>query len=803
MWKNYLTTTLRTIRRQPGYAFINVFGLAVGLASCLLILLFVRDELRYDRFHPEADRLYRVALERSYPERTASYAIAPMPVARTLQQDYPEVEVATQVTTTLPMAVRYEDKAFQERGILFADSSFFEVFGLVPLEGNPAQLLAVPNTIVLTPAMAQKYFGNADPVGKQLTLDLGTFTVTGVVPPMPEHSHFHYDFLAALNLPWLDENDWLDLATTPYIRLAEGADPAALEAKLPAMVRRYAGVQIQADLGISLDAYRAAGNGYRYFLQPITDIHLKSHLEYELEPNGDIAYVYLFSVVALIILVIACVNFMNLATARAFKRAREVGVRKALGSQRRQLVSQFLTESVLVSTVALGCAVVLAALLLPFFNQLTGKALSLGVFGRGWFIGSMAGLALIVGLLAGSYPALFLSAFRPIDVLKGRMQGQAGRADVRHALVVFQFALSIALIIGTGIVFQQMQYVFNKNLGFETERRVVIERAGSLDDRQYTFMQALRDHPKVVQASRSNGIPGYNFAGITLVPADPPQTPLTGRFIYADDTYLETFGIELVAGRPFSRERASDSLAIIINETMAQGFGWDDPVGRQVTIPGDRRGSEALYTIVGVMQDFHHESLHTPIGPVALRHDQGPRFPLVTVRLAPGDVPGTLGHIERTWQQFVPGQPFSSFFFDQHYDTLYASEERTSRLFSGFAILSVLLACMGLFGLSAFAAAQRTKEIGIRKVLGASVSGLVVLLTKTYLVLIGIAFVVAAPVAYLTMSQWLDGFAYRIDLGPGLFVTAGILALVIALLTVSWQAIRAALADPVKSLRYE
>lgn len=454
MLKNYFITAIRNIKRRLSYSALNVFGLAVGLASCLLILLFVNDELKYDQFHPEADRLYRVALERSYPDRTTSYAVAPMPVARTMARDYPEVEAATQIATAFPMSIRYEDQAFQEEGILFADSSFFDVFGIEHIEGDPNRLLNEPRTIMLTPETAKKYFGEEDPLGKQLELDIGTFTVTGVVPPMPRHSHFHFDFVASLDLPWLDENDWLDLATTQYIRLKDGVDPKSLEEKLPAMVERYAGQQVQAELGISFETYQANGNGYNYFLQPVTDIHLRSNLEYELEPNGDITYVYLFSIIAVTILLIAGVNFINIATAQAITRAREVGVRKTLGSQRGELMVQFLLESVLMSLMALGIALIFVDLLMPFLNQLTGKNISAYVLLEPWFLISTLGITLFVGITAGVYPAFFLSAFQPVNALKGRLNEQGGASGLRRGLIVFQFTLSIILLAGTLVVLQ-------------------------------------------------------------------------------------------------------------------------------------------------------------------------------------------------------------------------------------------------------------------------------------------------------------------------------------------------------------
>lgn len=803
MLKNYFITAIRNIRRRLSYSALNVFGLAVGLASCLLILLFVNDEMLYDQFHPEADRLYRVALERSYPDRTSSYAVAPMPVARTMVLDYPEVEAATQLTTAFPMSIRYEDKAFQEDNILFADSSFFKVFGIEPLKGDPERLFNEPRSIVLTSDMAEKYFGELDPLGKQLELDIGTFTVTGVVSAMPRQSHFDFDFVASLALPWLDEDDWLDLATYQYIRLRDGADPDVLEEKLPSMIQRYAGQQIQAELGISFEKYLADGNGYTYFLQPVTDIHLRSNLEYELKANGSITYVYLFSIIAITILLIAGVNFVNISTAQAITRAQEIGIRKTLGSQRFELMVQFLLESVLISFFALGIALIFMDLLLPFFNQLTGKDLSNNVLLEPWFLTITLGITVIVGITAGIYPAFFLSAFQPVNALKGHLGSQISQSELRRGLMVVQFTLSIILLAGTWIVLQQINFVFDKNLGFEKDHRLIIERAGVLNNQQYSFMQTLENHTKIHEASRSNGVPGYNFSGITVIPVEPPQTPITARYAFTDDTFMDTYGITLIEGRKFSRERASDSLALIINRRMAEVMGWDNPVGKQVTIPGDRRGSEVPYTIVGVMENVHHESLHKPIGPMLIRHDQGPRYPLISIHLDTGELSQTIDYIEANWKEYAPGQPFSYFFFDQHYNDLYQSEIRTSKVLTSFTILSFILTFLGLFGLSAYALSRRRKEIGIHKIHGASIAKIIVLLTKEYFKLVLLAFFIASPVAYYLLQGWLQDFAYKIDLGVLPFLLVGLLTFLVALLTISWQATKAALVNPVDSLRIE
>lgn len=803
MLKNYFKITIQNIKRRFGFSLLNIIGLSAGIATCLMIMLFVNDELSYDKSHKDVDQLYRVALERTYPDRTSSYAAIPMPVGLVMEQDFPEVIDATQLTIAFPMSIRYGDEAFQESEIIYADSSFFEVFGIEPILGDQKRLLTNPNSITLTPETARKYFGDEDPIGKQLELEIGTFTVTGIVPPMPSNSHFHYDFVASLDLPWLNENDWLSLSTTLYVKLEKTANPEDLESKLPGMVERYAAEQIQTDLGVSFDEYRSAGNGYNYFLQPVSDIHLYSNLEYEFEANGNITYIYLFSIIALMILIIAGVNFVNLTTAQAISRAKEVGVRKTLGSQKIEIITQFLLEAVLLSTLSLVIAILMVNILLPYFNHLTGKTISALVLVEPWFLMNTLLITLLLGISAGIYPAFFLSGFEPSKALKGRISNSAGNPGLRKTLVVFQFTLSIMLLAGTSIVLQQIDYVFNKNLGFDKDQRLVIEGASVLENQQYTFMQALNNHSKILNSARSNGIPGLNFNGITLLPSEPPSNPITAKYAYSDDTFLETYGIEIIEGRKFSRGRASDSLSLIVNESMAKVLGEEDVLGKSFTIPGDRRGSNVEYTIVGVMEDFHHESLHKEIGPVLLRHDQGPRFPMITLHLDDEDISSTIAHVENVWNQFSSGQPLSYFFFDQHYNNLYESELKTSSLLSSFTGLSFILTCLGLFGLSAYAISKRRKEIGIRKVLGASVPKIIVLLTKDYFRLVLIAFLIASPIAYYATQKWLVSFTYRIDISIWPFVIVGALAFLIALVTIGWQSVKAALSNPVESLKSE
>jgi len=593
---------------------------------------------------------------------------------------------------------------------------------------------------------------------------------------------------------------WMGNMFFTYLVLEQGHTAGALEAKFPEVVRRYAGPQFEEILGMTIDQLLASGGRYNYALQPLADIHLHSQLDYEIEPNGDIGYVIAFSVIALLILLIACINFMNLATARSVGRAKEIGVRKVLGSNRRQLILQFLTESILLSAMALLVALVLVQGILPGFNSLSGKSLRLDYL-DGFLVPGFLGLVVLVGVLAGSYPAFFLASFQSIDVLKGKLQTGMKSGGLRSGLVVFQFAISIVLMIATSVVFRQVDYMQTKHLGFDKENVVVIERAEALGQQREAFKREALQLPGVLSASASSNLPGETLGDdLFRLEGNPADQVEMVWMMYADHDIVETLDLEMAAGRAFSRDFPTDSSSIILNRTAAELFGGDDLVGKRLVTPFGSTG-QAAYTVVGVVEDFHFQSLHQDIRPLGIQIGSNPLY--LAVRIRPDDVPGTLRALEAQWQAVAPEEPFTFSFLDANVDALYQADQRTGQLFGTFALLAVLIACLGLFGLAAFTAEQRTKEIGVRKVLGASVGGIVVLLSKDFVKLVGLAFVLAAPLAYLVMNWWLESFAYRADIAWWIFLTAGLTALVIAVLTVSYQAIRAAVADPVKALRYE
>lgn len=806
MLQNYVKIALRNLTKHKGYTFINVSGLAIGLASCVFIFFFVTDELSYDRFHTHADRLYRVALDAKLSETELAAPIAPAPMAMTVMEEFPEVETAARLFTFGGERwLRQGDRRFLEDGVVLADSTFWDVFTFPLIEGDPETALKDPQTIVLTETMADKYFGRTDIVDETLYFqDTTAFRVTGVLADLPSNSHLDFDFLVSMTTdPNANSTFWVSNNYMTYLVLHPEASPEAIHAKFPDLIEKYAGPQIQQFMGGPYEDFLAAGNYLNYRLQPVTDIHLHSDLQFEVATNSDIAYVYIFTAIGIFLLLIACINFMNLATARSANRAKEVGMRKVLGSSRRQLVQQFLSESMLLSVLAFVLAVGLVALMLPVFNDLTGKEISMAIFRNPMLWSLMILFSLSVGALAGSYPALFLSGFRPAAVLKGELQAGAKNSVLRNSLVVLQFSISIALIVGTIVVYNQLDYVQNQSLGFDKEHVVVVQQAGVLGGQQETFKEALRQSPKVLTAARTAQVPGGLIGQNAYHPegAAREETRVAG-FIFADMDLVETLDIAMAEGRPFSHDFSTDSSAYVINEAAVASFGWTDGVGKKIAQPGGPNGQIVEGEVIGVMKDFHFRSLHDPIGPMVI---QVGNFPManILVRIEGGDIAQTLGFMEQTWNEFVPNQPFFYSFLDDDFDALYRAEQQLSGIFTGFAMLAILIACLGLFGLASFMTEQRTKEIGVRKVLGASVGQIVFLLSKEFTKLVGVAFVVAAPAAYFAMDWWLQDFAYHTPLGVGTFILAGVLALFIAWLTVSYQSIKAAFANPVDSLQYE
>ncbi|HVV55054.1 MAG TPA: ABC transporter permease [Mucilaginibacter sp.] len=800
MIKNYIKTAFRSLKKNLGFTAINVLGLSVGLATCLLIVFYVADELSYDRYNTKADRIYRISDAVRLNGREASYAGSGEPYAEVIKS-FPGVEKFTRMIPIESLFisphkyfVRKGNENIEEHSIVYTESSLFGVFTLPMIDGSPAKALDDPHTAVITESTAKKYFGKVNAVGETLTLnDTSLYKVTGVIKDIPSQSHFHYDFfLSYSSIPESHQHGWGYSGIHNYVLLKPGTDVKKMEAEM---------TKIEIKDSYDPSAWTKGGNYLRAELTPLLKIHLYSHNEYELEKGGNIEYVYIFSAIGVLILLIACVNFMNLSTARSANRAKEVGVRKVLGSARRNLIAQFLTESTLVTLVSAFIAIALAALLLPIFNQVSGKQLGFTLQSLTWLVPSLALIVVIVGFLAGSYPALYLSGFQPIQVLKGKLSAGFKNSFLRSSLVVFQFCISIALIISTLVIYNQLNYIHNKSVGFNRNAVLIIKNTGSLDKKAIVLTQELKQLPGVVNTTMTSYLPTGNDRNMTglfpQLPIDIRQDVLS-EFWPVDENYLNTIGIKLIAGRNFSKQMATDTSAMIVNEAFAAKFGFKDPLGK--TVYRDSYGIQP-YHIIGVVKDFNFSSLRDKIEPCALVY--APDYGTISAKLKTADLSALMSQVAHKWKQFSPNQQFSYSFMDQDFDTAYRSEQKLGTLFISFSALAILIACLGLFGLAAYAAEQRTKEIGIRKVLGASVSGIVGILSVDFLRLVFISILIASPLAWYFMNKWLQGFAFRTEFHWWILAVAGVLAVLIAFLTISFQSVKAAIANPVKSLRSE
>jgi len=802
--KNYLVVAWRTLKRQKGHSFINITGLAIGFICCLMIFLFVQDELSYDRFHEKASQIFRVTTEGRIADREFNIAMSSPPLAKALKDEFPQVLQTVRLFRPWDrILVRCKDKKFNEKRFFYADSTIFDIFTIPLVHGDSRTALSQSHSLVITRTAAQKYFGSENPLGHTLSVDDKIdFQITGVAEDAPLNSHFHFDFLASLTTIHLSRDlNWFNGCLYTYALLQEDGSYHQLESELPAFVQKYMGPQVQNVMGFSIEDFFKLGNSFAFNLQPITDIHLHSNLDYELEANSDVRYVYIFSAIAFFILFIASVNFINLSTARSSTRANEVGVRKVLGSNRSQLVRQFLSESVLLSLLSLLLAAVFLELFLPFFNNLIGKNLSVH-FGNWLILPAIIGMTLLFGIIAGSYPAFFLASFQPISTLKGK-PGPGGRsAGIRYGLVVFQFAISITLLVVTFVVYEQLEYIRYKKLGFDKDHVVVIQRASALKQQSQAFKQALSQYPSIISTALSNYLPGNDFDINGYRSGESPEgelQPLNQWF--ADHDFARTLQLEMAAGRFFSSDSTKDSSSIVINQSAARMLGMTEPLGKhlQTVI----KGNELNLTIIGVLKDFHYESLHKEIRPLVIRNLLNANGDYISIRLGPDNLSKTLALLEKKWEEFTPDQPFEYFFLDDSFDKLYRSEQRAGQLFTAFSIIAGLIACLGLLGLAAFSTEQRTKEVGIRKVLGASVPSIIVLLTKGFTKWMLVANLIAWPVAYYVMDRWLHNFAYRTSIELWIFPASALLTLGIALVTVSFLAVRAAFANPVEALRYE
>lgn len=804
MIRNYLKTAWRNIRKNKLFSFINILGLSIGIATCFIIMLYVQDELSYDRFNKNADNIARVVFHADINGGKIDESVSMPPVAQTMKRDFPEVEDATRILSFGTPKIIYNNTVFKDDRFALVDPNFFSIFTLPMIKGDAKTALAQPGGIVLTQETAEKFFGKQEPIGKIIQVNTDSnrvYKVTGIIRNIPANSHFHFDAFGSLT-SWANatSDTWLGGSYHTYLLLRPGTDIKKMEARFPAMVEKYMGPQIQQQMGLSLHDFITKGNSLGFALQPLKDIHLNSNTTTEFEPGGNATYVYIFGGVAIFMLIVACINFINLSTAGASKRAKEVGVRKVAGSGKLQLISQFLSESILITFFALFIAFALVQLALPAFNNISGKHLSFDVKPIFAFIG----LGLLVGVVAGIYPAFYLSSFKPIAVLKGKLTANNKSFGLRSGLVVFQFFISVALIIGTIVVYQQMKYIQNKDLGFNKEQILTIPNSYALGSNEQVFKQQMLQDSRIVNATASYYKPAgpSNYNNALAFPQGNDNLVVDGVEYHVDENYIPTLGMKMVSGRNFSKEFATDSLGIILNETAAHALGWNDmtAVGKTVVRQNSDRGNNIPFHVIGVVKNFNFKSLHEAISPLymTLQPEGGLIFKIKTA-----DVAGLLATMKKNWDTYNTGEPFTYEFMDDLFNKTYSTEQKTGSILNIFSVLIILVASLGLFGLVTYTAEQRTKEIGIRKVLGASVSQVTQMLSKEFLKLVLIASLIAFPVAWWAMNKWLQSFAYRISISWWIFLVAGFGALLIALITVSFQAIKAAIANPVKSLRTE
>jgi len=803
MLKYFTKLAWRNLNRHRGYSLINVFGLAVGLACCLMIALYVRDELSFDRFHTHGNRIYRVLYSVRHgedlpaPAPNEFRAWGSAPVGPALEADFPEVIRSVRFSGRHYVLMARDDRIFQEENYFFVDESVFEVFSFPLKRGNPKTALFEPYSVVLSESAAKRYFGDEDPMGQTMLFqNESPLTVTGILFDPPDNSHIDFDILISIRTAqdrWVDDfkfTSWGYVDFFTYVLLPEDYPVEQLEEKMPAFIERYVELESTTSFNIKFESIRNA------YFSPVSG--------FLPGPSGQKQNLYIFSLIALFILIIACINFMNLSTARSLERAREVGVRKAVGAGRGSLIRQFLMESIILSLIAMVLALLLVELSMPVFRQLSGKVLSDRVLHDPLLLGFGFVCALLVGLLAGSYPAFVLARFVPVNVLKGSILSSPASMLIRKGLVVFQFAISAALIAGTVIVYSQLRYMQNQHLGFNKEQMLLIDFGGDREVRWQieTIKEEMATHPDVLSVSATRSVPGSYFpqAGNQIENIAGEMESNSFDIFEVDYDFIPHFGLEMAAGRPYRRDFPTDlQEALVINESAARTLGYasaNDAIGRQFLQWG-REGQ-----IIGVVRDFNYVSLHRPIEPLTLSLNPGQaRF--FALRLNTENFTDTMAEIERIWRRLAPHRPFLYSFLDEAFDRQYRSEVQFGRLFRVFAGLAVIIACLGLFGLVSYSTSQRTKEIGVRKVMGASITNIFILLSKDFVRLVLIAFVIACPVIYLVMNQWLDGFAYQTHVGAGIYISVGGLVLLISLFTVSYQAIKSASANPVDTLRYE
>ena len=810
MLKNYLVTTYRNLLRNKIFTYINIIGLSVGVGSVLLIALFLQHELSYDNFFKDSQRIYRLSLHRIYPDRERYFASSAVMMANVLKQQFDEVEESTRLHRLFfqpELEVRVEDNTYMESRFYFADSSFFKVFSHNFLFGNADKSLNGPNKVVLTASTAKKYFGTENALDKTLVLDSLTMTVSGVIQDIPSNSHIHFDLLSSLNqIPYIqeaiDDNAWVNPWLYTYVKLKDGVPPNQLESHFDEMVNAYGKASIAQALGAN---YQEEGHRFRYFLQPLESIHLNSNLDVEVEPNGSYSYLVMLGAIALIILLISVINFVNLATAKSSERAKEVGIRKVMGSNRRYLITQFIVESIVLILVSSLTAFVMVVILMPLFNQILGVPIRISTLLEPWYLFSFIVFIILMGILSGMYPAIFISAQKPVETLKGSYKGNVQGIWLRNSLILVQFFVSVVMISGAVGIHKQMDYLKSKDLGFNKENVLVVRNNEPNGANSEAFCLQIKQLSEVVSVGSAFAMPGGFLGSNVVAIADRPDlNDIRVNSVFMDDYFMQTLEFELVEGRGFDQD-FNDSLNVIVNETFVKNLALKNPIGVRITNIGGTLpdGTTPEVTIIGIVRDYNFLSLHSEITPLIISNPPNNyRMPVLAVRINSNNLQETISKLQTSWNKYS-SEKFQYSFLDQNLEKQYQSEFTSAKMFDGFTLIAIIISCVGLFGMTTYIVQLRMKEMSIRKVLGVGSWGIVVLFSKKFFYMIILSFLMAVPVTILLLKYWLDGFAYHISISLELFLLSAGLIFFFVILTMSYQVMKLIMVNPVEALRRE
>jgi putative ABC transport system permease protein len=806
MFMNLIKHSIRSFKRQRAYIIINILGLSIGIACSLLIALFVFNELSFDKFNAKKDRIFRMNLNGKLGGQEVTVAYSAAVIGPTMVKEVPEVEDFLRMNGMGPVNVEYNNLSYASEHIVEADSSYFNFFSIPVIKGDVNNLLNAPHKAVVSETFAKKIFGNENPIDKTIKIGTDTtrFVISGVMGDMPENSHFDADIISSfMTNPNSKNPTWLSNSFSTYLLLKPNSSYKTVDAKLPGMIVKYVGPELQTYMGVSVEDFAAKGNKYRFFLQNLSDIHLDTSIQQQFKPASDPKYLKIFGGIAVLIVLIAAINFMNLSTAQASRRAKEVGIKKVGGSTRGMLIGQFLTESFILSFVSLILALVLIRLSLSYFNNLLGAHLVLKIFDPWYIIPALILFAIFVGFLAGSYPALFLSSFNPYEVLKGSVRNSMKNGKLRRVLVVFQFAVSILLIVGTMIMYKQIKYMLGKDVGFKKEQLMVITSAEAVGQKMKSFKDIVKDIPGVINIASSTAVPGRNNNDNAYSMEGRKNESFLMQTNWVDYNYLATYGMELADGRNFNESFTTDKNAFLVNESAVKNFSITDFAITRFFQPGDS-GKVDYYPIIGVVKNFNFESLRNPIQPYVMRfQNERMLWGYITVRLTAQNYKSTIAAVEEKWKEFVPNNPMQYYFVDADFEHMYIQEKQNAQMAVIFSVLAIFIAALGLFGLTSFTVEQRTKEIGVRKAMGSSIPGIYIVISREIIILVSVSALIAWPLIYYIAGQWLEGFYYKINLGIFSFVAGLGIALGIALLTISYKIMMAARVNPAQSLKYE